>query len=99
LVEAGDRALVHLFVRAVAAVDAHDRRLGAVALGVGAWSAESLGPVGGQALAVAGVEAVAEGVADDLVGHHPGVPRLGQAEPALVASGGVVHALHGRIIT
>ncbi len=46
-----------------------------------------------------GVEAVAEGVADDFVGHHPGVPRLGQAAQALVAAGGGVDALHGGIIT
>jgi hypothetical protein len=38
------------------------------------------------------VEAVAEGVADDLVGHHPGVPRLGQAEKAFVTAGGLVDA-------
>ena len=99
LVEAGDRALIHLLVRAVAAVDAHDRCLVAVALGVGGRSAERLGPVGGEPLAVLGVEAVAEGVADHLVGHHPGMPRLGQQEQALVTAGGVVHALHGRIIT
>jgi hypothetical protein len=45
------------------------------------------------------VEAVAEGVPDHLVGHHPRVPRFGQAEQALVASGGVGHALQGGIIT
>src|SRR5262249_36295637 len=62
LVETGDRALVHLLVRAVAAVDAHDRRLVAVVPGVAVGSAECLGPVGREPLAVLGVEAVAEGV-------------------------------------
>jgi hypothetical protein len=48
---------------------------------------------------VLGVEAVAEGVADDLVRHHPGMPRLREAEQAVVTAGGVVHASHGGIIT
>lgn len=34
------------------------------------------------------MDAVAERVADYLVGHHPGVPRLGQAEQALAAARG-----------
>jgi hypothetical protein len=41
---------------------------------------------------------VAEGVAHHLVGHHPGMPRLGKQEQTRVAAGGVVHALHGSII-
>src|ERR1022692_3124739 len=40
------------------------------------------------------MESVAERVADYLVGHHPGVPRRGQAEQALAAACGLVHALH-----
>ena len=61
-------------------------------------SPERLGPVGGEPFVVLGVEAVAEGVAHHLVGHHPGMPRLGQQEQALVTADGVIHALHGRII-
>jgi hypothetical protein len=48
---------------------------------------------------VLGVEAVAKGVADHLVGHHPGMPRLGQAKQTLVTTDSLVHALHGAIIT
>jgi hypothetical protein len=50
--------------------------------------------VGGEALAVLGVETVAERVADHLVCHHPGVPHTGQADEALVATRGLVHGLH-----
>src|SRR5262245_48874634 len=78
-------------------MDAHDRRLVAVAPGVGVGSAECLGPVGRESLAVLGVEAVAEGVADDLVDHHPCVPGLGQPEEALVAAGGLIDARHEAI--
>jgi hypothetical protein len=73
LVKASDRALIHFLVRAVAAVDAHDGCLAAVALGVGVRSAERVGAVGGEPLAVLGVEAVAEGVAGSL-------PKLGPTE-------------------
>jgi hypothetical protein len=45
------------------------------------------------------VEAAAEGVAHDLVGHHPDMPRLGETKEAFVAAGGLVHALHAGIIT
>ena len=83
-------------MRAVAAVDAHDGCLVSVALGVGARSAESLGPVGGEPFAVPGVEAVAEGVTDDLVGQYTDVPRLGQAEQTLVTARCLEDALHGR---
>jgi hypothetical protein len=41
---------------------------------------------------VFGVKAVAEGVADDLVGHDPRMPRLGQPEQALVTAGGFIDA-------
>ncbi len=89
LVEARDRASVHLLVQAVAAVHAHHRGLVAVRIGVGRWSTERLRPVRGKPLGVLRVEAVAERVAHDLVGHHPGVPRAGQATHALHAAGGL----------
>ena len=75
LVEAGDRAAVHLLVHAVAAVHAHDRRLVAVGVRVGRRTTQRLSPVRGEPLGVVRMEAVAERVAHHLVGHHPGVPR------------------------
>ena len=87
-------ALVELAVRPVAGM--HPQHVGLVVhrVGEGARPAERLGPVGGEALAVLGVETVAEGVADHVVCHHPGVPRPGKSQQALLAPGGLVHALH-----
>ena len=40
------------------------------------------------------VKSVAERVADHVVGHHPGMPRFGQPEQAVVAASSQIHALH-----
>ncbi len=64
----------------------------------GPYWAECFGPVGGEPFAVLGVEAVAEGVAHYLVGHHPGMPRLGETHEAFVAAGRLVDALHDGIM-
>jgi hypothetical protein len=42
---------------------------------------------------------MAEGMANHVVGHHPGMPRLGHTQQTLVTAGSVVHALHDPIIT
>ena len=42
-----------------------------------------LGPVGGEALGVLGVEPVAEGMADHVICHHAGVPGAGQPKKPL----------------
>jgi hypothetical protein len=93
-VETGDGPAVHLLVRAVAAVQPHHEALIAVAAGVDGGTAESLSPVGGQPLVVAGVESVAERMADHLIGHHPGMPGPGQAKQAHATARGFIHALH-----
>jgi len=59
-----------------------------------AGAAESLGPVRGKPLGVLRMESMAERVADHLIGHHPAVPGLGQAEQARTAARGLIHALH-----
>lgn len=50
--ERGDRTAVHLIVRPVAAVRPDDVGMVAEGIGVGGWSAELLGPVGGEPLGV-----------------------------------------------
>jgi hypothetical protein len=94
LVETGDRPAVHLVVRAVPAVDPHDRGLVSIAVGVGCRTSEGLGPVCSEPFAVLRMESMAERVPDDLVGHHLGVPRLGQTEQAVAAARCLIHALH-----
>lgn len=78
LVEASDRAAIHFFVLAVAAMHPDDRRLIAIGVGVSAGAAERLGPVSGESLDMLRVEAVAEGVADHFVGHYPIMPGPGK---------------------
>ena len=56
-------------------------------------------PVGGEPLAVLGRKPSLKAWLTTSSGHHPGMPRLGRQEQALVTASGVVHALHGRIIT
>ena len=77
-VETGDRAAVHLLVFAIATVDPHDVALVAVRVGLGRRTTQRLCPIRGEPLGVVRTKAVAERVADLLVGHHPGVPRTGQ---------------------
>src|SRR5262245_49058897 len=40
------------------------------------------------------MESVAESVTDDLVGHHPDVPRLGQADKARASARRLINAVH-----
>ena len=89
LIETGDRALVHLLVRAVAAVNADDRRLVTEGVRVGRWPTERLRPVRGKALGVLRMESVAERMAHHLVVHHPRMPRAGQAAEAVHPARGV----------
>jgi len=64
LVETLDRPAVHLLMRAVAAVDPHDRGLVPVGAGIGGRTAEGLSPVCGEPLAVLRMESMAERMAD-----------------------------------
>jgi len=79
LIEANDCTPIHFFVLPVAAVHPHDHGLVAIELRVPAGTAKCLGPVSGKSLHMLRVEAVPEGMADDLIGHHSTVPGLGQA--------------------
>src|SRR5262249_53564041 len=45
------------------------------------------------------MESVAESVADNLVGHYPGVPRLGQAKQTGASASRLIHRLHGQRIS
>ena len=94
LIEAGDRPPVHVLVLTVPAVDPHDGALVTERGRVGRRSAERLGPVGGQATGVVGLEAVVERVTHDRVRQHPLVPGGREAQQPGVAPGRVVQAAH-----
>lgn len=80
LIEASNRATVHVLVFPVPAMCSDNAALIAIAVGVGAGSAQGFTPVGGKSLDMLRVKAVAEGMGDDIVGHHPPVPGLGKTE-------------------
>jgi hypothetical protein len=46
-----------------------------------------------------GVEAVAEGMADHVVGHHPTMPGVGKAAQAVVATHRFEDSLHASMMT
>ena len=78
LVEASDRAAIHFFVLAVAAMHPDDRRFVTIGIGVSAGPTECLGPVSSESLYVLRMEAVAECMADHLVGDYPIMPGPGK---------------------
>ena len=93
-VEAGDRTLVHVVVRTVAAVDPDHRGLVPEPLAVEGWAAQRLGPIRREAFGVIGMEPMAERVRDDVVRHDAGMPGLGQIEQARHAADGVEDGGH-----
>ena len=46
-----------------------------------------------------GVEAVAERMADHLIGHHPTMPGAGEMAQAVVATGRLKDSLHASMMT
>ena len=95
LIETGDRSLVHLLVRPVAAVNPHDGCLITVPVGVRCWPTECLRPVRCKALGVLGVVSVAERMANHFVLQHPRVPRVGQPQQRVETARGFINRLHG----
>ena len=74
---------------------------GLVTIGVGirAGATECLGPVSGESLDTLGVEAVAERVADHVVGHHPTMPGVGKTAQAVHSTRRLEDSLHASIMT
>ena len=74
---------------------------GLVTIGVGirAGATECLGPVSGESLDMLGVEAVAERMADHVVGYHPTMPGAGKTAQAVVTTRRLENSLHASIMT
>src|SRR5258708_35136641 len=99
MVEAGNRAAIHFVVLSVAAVHLDHGGLVTIGVGIRAGATECLGPVSGESLDMLGVEAVAEGMADHVVGHHPTMPGVGKAAQAVVATRRIEDSLPASIMT
>ena len=93
-IKAGYRTAVHLFVLAVSAV--HLNHAGLVTIGIGkrGRSTDGLRPIGRKSLDVLRVEAMAEGMANDLVCHHSLVPGLGKSPQPVHPTGSFENRLH-----
>ena len=78
LILTGDRPLVHVFMKRVAAVNARDRRLITELIGVRRWPTERLGPIRSKALGVLRMVAVAKCMTHHFVLEHSRVPGVGQ---------------------
>jgi hypothetical protein len=70
-----------------------------IGIGIRGRATECLGPVGGEPLDMLGVEAVAEGMSDHLVGHHPTMPGISETAQAVVATRRLKDSLHIYMIT
>src|SRR5216684_5465909 len=99
MVEAGNRAAIHFVVLSVAAVHLDHGGLVTIGVGIHAGATECLGPVSGESLDMLGVEAVAEGMADHVVGHHSTMPGIGKAAQAVVATRRFEDSLHASMMT
>jgi hypothetical protein len=99
LVEANNRAAIHFFVRTVAAMHSDHGCLVTVAAGVGVGTAERFGPIRSQPLGMLRVEAVAEGMADHLIFHHPSMPRVSKTAQAVHAAGRFKNSTHASMMT
>ena len=94
LIETGDRATVHLLMRAISAVDPHHRGFIPVRGRKRRPPPKRFRPVRGEPLGVIGIKAVAERMAHNFVRHDPGVPRVRQTKQAVITTSGLVNALH-----
>jgi hypothetical protein len=98
LVETGNGTAIHFVVLAVAAVHPDDGGLVTTGAGIRAGTTERLGPVSGKSLDMPGVEAVAEGMADHVIGHHATMPGVGKTAQAVVTTRCLKDCLHASIL-
>ena len=99
LIETGNGTAIHFFVLAVTAVHLDDGGLVTIRAGIRAGATECLGPVSGEPLDMLGMEAVAERMADHVIGHHPAMPRVGKTAQAVFATRCLKDCLHASIVT
>jgi hypothetical protein len=99
LVETSNRPAIHFLVLSVSAVHLDDGGFFAVGIGIRSWSTERLSPVSCKPLDMLGVEAVAEGMGDHLVGHHATMPSVGKTAEAVASTRRLEDSLHAGILT
>ena len=80
LIKAGDCAAIHLNVFSIPAVHFDDDGLVTVEIRICGRATEGLSPVSGESLDMLGVETMAKGVGDNLVGHYSMMPGVCKTE-------------------
>ena len=98
-IEAGNCTAIHFIVLAVPAVHLDDRGFVTIGLGIRSRATECLGPISGESLNVLGVEAMAERMGHEVVGHHPLMPGVSKTAQAVVAAGCLEDSLHVPMMT
>src|SRR5262249_50188821 len=93
------RVAIHFVVLSVPAVHLDDGGLVTIRVGIRARATECLGPVSGESLDMLGVEAVAERMADHVVGHHPTMPGASKTAQAVVATRRLEDSLHASMMS
>jgi len=86
-------------VLSIAAMNLDDGRLVAIQVGVRARIAERLSPVGRKPLHMLRMKAMAEGMTDDVVGHHATMPSPGESAEAVLATCSFVDSAHVSMMT
>src|SRR5882672_5412793 len=99
MVEAGNRSAIHFVVLSVAAVHPDDASFVTVGIGIRSRATECLGPIRGESLDMLGVEAMAECMGHDVVGHNPLMPGVSKTVQAVLATGCVEDSLHAPMMT
>jgi hypothetical protein len=98
-VEAGNRTAIHFIVLPVPAVDLDDGGFVTIGIGIRGRATECLGPISGESLDMLGVEAMAERMGHNVVGHHPLMPGASKTTQAVVATRCLEDSLHIPMMT
>ncbi len=98
LIEARNRAAIHLIVLPVAAVHSDHGRFVTIGFGIRGRSTEGFSPIGGEAVDVLRMKTVAECMADYFVGHHPPVPGSGKPLQSVGAAHGLEDSTHASML-
>ena len=98
-VEADNRTTIHFIVLPIPAVHLDDGGFVTTAVGIRIGATECLGPVSGESLDMLGVEAVAERMGHNVIGHDPLMPGGGKTAQAVVATRCFEDSLHVPIMT
>ena len=99
LIETRNRAAIHFLVLSVPAMYFDDGGFVAIGIGIRGRSTERLSPVSCEPLDMLGVEAMAEGMCDYLVGHHATMPSVGKTAQAVASTDRLEDSLHAGILT